>query len=222
MRVRRALLMSIDRWGGSAGLSKISLLRSVGGLIRPGSPMATPPEELAKLPGYSKNMALARAEARKLLKEAGVPNLKFTLHNRNLAQPYTPAGIFLVDQWRQIGVTADHKQYDTAPYIAAMNSGNYEVAIDFSNLFMDDSTLSLAKYLSHDRSPQNLSRAIDRELDKLYDAHVRETDVEKRKQMIRAFERRVFEQAYQQPILWWHRIVPTHKTLMGWEMSPEP
>jgi peptide/nickel transport system substrate-binding protein len=38
--------------------------------------------------------------------------------------------------------------------------------------------------------------------------------------MIRAFERRVFEQAYQQPILWWHRIVPTHKVLMGWPMSP--
>jgi peptide/nickel transport system substrate-binding protein len=220
VRVRRALLMAIDRWGGSVGLSKISTLRTVGGLIRPGSPMATPPEELAKLPGYSKNMAAARAEARKLLKEAGVPNLKFVLHNRNLAQPYTPAGIFLVDQWRQIGVTADHKQYDTGPYIAAMNAGNYEVAIDFSNLFMDDSTLSLAKYLSRDRSPQNLSRAIDRELDKLYDAHVRERDVGKRKAMIQAFERRVFEQAYQQPILWWHRIVPTHKVLMGWEMSP--
>ncbi len=152
--------------------------------------------------------------------EAGVPNLKFVLHNRNLAQPYTPAGIFLVDQWRQIGVTADHKQYDTGPYIAAMNAGNYEVAIDFSNLFMDDSTLALAKYLSRDRSPQNLSRAIDRELDKLYDDHVRERDVEKRKGLIRAFERRVFEQAYQQPILWWHRIVPTHKVLMGWDMSP--
>ncbi len=220
VRVRRALLMSIDRWGGSAGLSKISLLRSVGGLIRPGSPLATPPEDLAKLPGYSKNMAAARAEARKLLKEAGVPNLKFVLHNRTIAQPYTPAGIFLVDQWRQIGVTAEHKQYETSPYLAGLNSGNYEVAIDFSNLFMDDSTLALAKYLSHDRSPQNLSRAVDRELDKLYDAHVRETNLEKRKAMVRAFERRVFEQAYQQPILWWHRIVPTHKVLMGWDMSP--
>jgi peptide/nickel transport system substrate-binding protein len=220
VRVRRALLMAIDRWGGSAGLSKISTLRSVGGLIRPGAPLATPTDELVKLPGYSKNMAAARAEARKLLKEAGVPNLKFVLHNRNLAQPYTPAGIFLVDQWRQIGVTAEHKQFDTAPYVAGMNSGNYEVAIDFANLFMDDSTLALAKYLSFDRSPQNFSRAIDRELDKLYDQHVRERDPEKRKALIRAFEKRVFEQAYQQPILWWHRIVPTHKTLMGWDMSP--
>jgi peptide/nickel transport system substrate-binding protein len=38
--------------------------------------------------------------------------------------------------------------------------------------------------------------------------------------MIRAFEKRLFEQAYQQPLLWWYRIVPTHKTVMGWKMSP--
>ncbi len=42
VRVRKALLMAIDRWGGSQGLSRISTLRSVGGVIRPGSPFATP------------------------------------------------------------------------------------------------------------------------------------------------------------------------------------
>jgi peptide/nickel transport system substrate-binding protein len=220
VRVRKALLMAIDRWGGSVALSKISTLRSVGGVIRPGSPYATPEAELVKLPGFSKDIAASRAEAKRLLAEAGVPNLKFTLHNRNLAMPYTPAGIFLVDQWRQIGVTAEHKQFDTAPYLATMNAGNHDVAIDFSNLFMDDSTLALAKYLSYDKSPQNLSRTIDREIDTLYERHVRETDPEKRKGMIRALEKRVFEQAYQQPILWWHRIVPTHKVVMGWKMSP--
>jgi peptide/nickel transport system substrate-binding protein len=30
----------------------------------------------------------------------------------------------------------------------------------------------------------------------------------------------MFEQAYQQPLLWWHRIVLTHKSVMGWKMSP--
>ena len=50
--------------------------------------------------------------------------------------------------------------------------------------------------------------------------HLRERDVEKRKAMIRAFEKRLFEQAYQQPLLWWHRIVATHKVVMGWKMSP--
>ena len=220
VRVRRALLMAIDRWGGSVGLSKISTLRSVGGVIRPGSPFATPEAELVKLPGFSKDIKKSREEAKKLLKEAGQENLKFTLWNRNLAMPYTPAGIFLVDQWRQIGVEVEHKQSDTGPYLVTMNAGNHDVAIDFSNLFMDDSSLGLAKYLSIGRSPENRSRSKDEMLDKLYDDHLRERDPEKRKAMIRAFEKRVFEQGYQQPLLWWHRIVPTHKTLMGWKMSP--
>ena len=220
VRVRKALLMAIDRWGGSQGLSRISTLRAVGGVIRPGSPLATPEAELVKLPGFAKDIKKSREEAKKLLAEAGVPKLKFVLHNRNLAMPYTPAGVFLVDQWRQIGVEVEHKQFDTAPYLAAMSAGNYEVAIDFSNLFNDDATLALIKYLSFDKNPLNLSRAKDAEVDRLYEAQLRETDVEKRKSLIRALEKRVFEQGYQQPLLWWHRIVLSHKTVMGWKMSP--
>jgi peptide/nickel transport system substrate-binding protein len=220
VRVRKALLLAIDRWGGSTGLARISTLRSVGGVVRPGSPFATPEAELVKLPGFSKDIRKSRDEARALLKEAGQENLKFTLWNRNLAMPYTPAGVFLVDQWRQIGVTVEHKQSDTGAYLATMNAGNHDVAIDFSNLFMDDTSLGLAKYLSLGRAPENRSRSNDPELDKLFDDHMRERDAEKRKALIRAFEKRLFEQAYQQPLLWWHRIVPTHKTLMGWQMSP--
>ncbi len=71
VRVRKALLMAIDRWGGSQGLSRISTLRSVGGVIRPGSPLATPEAELVKLPGFSKDIKASREEAKKLLAEAG-------------------------------------------------------------------------------------------------------------------------------------------------------
>jgi peptide/nickel transport system substrate-binding protein len=220
VRVRRALLLAIDRWGGSQGLSRISTLRSVGGIVRPGSPFATPEAELVQLPGFSKDIRASREEAKKLLAEAGVPNLKFTLWNRNLAMPYTPAGIFLVDQWRQIGVEVEHKQSDTGPYLAHMNAGNHDVAVDFTNLFMDDTSLGLAKFLSVTRAPENRSRSKDEVLDQLYDDHLRERDPEKRKALIRAFEKRLFEQAYQQQLLWWHRIVPTHKVVMGWRMSP--
>jgi peptide/nickel transport system substrate-binding protein len=220
VRVRKALLLAIDRWGGSKGLSRISTLRSVGGVVRPGSPLATPEAELVKLPGFGKDIKAARAEARRLLKEAGQENLKFVLWNRNLAMPYTPAGIFLVDQWRQIGVEVEHKQSDTGAYIAAMRAGNYEVAIDFSNLFNDDPTLSLTKYLSSSKNPLNLARADDAEIDKLYELQLREADVQKRRAHIQALEKRLFEQAYQQPLLWWHRIVLSHKTVMGWKMSP--
>src|SRR5258705_6651925 len=50
-RVRRALSLALDRWGASKALSKISLLKYVGGVFRPGSQFATPEAELTKLAG---------------------------------------------------------------------------------------------------------------------------------------------------------------------------
>src|SRR5947209_13245534 len=77
VRVRKALLMAIDRWGGSVALARISNLRAVGGVMRPGSPFATPEAELVKLPGFAKDIKASREEAKKLLKEAGQEHLKF-------------------------------------------------------------------------------------------------------------------------------------------------
>jgi peptide/nickel transport system substrate-binding protein len=90
VRVRQAISMGIDRRGGSAPLSKISILKGVGGVLRPGSDLALPDAELEKMPGWGKDIEASRAEARKLLKEAGVENLTFKLLNRNVAEPYTP------------------------------------------------------------------------------------------------------------------------------------
>jgi hypothetical protein len=67
----------------------------------------------------------------------------------------------------QIGVEVEHRQSETSPYLAAMSSGNFDVAVDFSNLFMDEPSLGLAKYVSFDRAPENRSRSIDRDLDLL-------------------------------------------------------
>lgn len=220
VRVRQALNMAIDRWGGSQGLARTSTLRHTGGLIRPGSPYAIDPKELEKFPGFQRDMAKARADAKKLLADAGVPNLTFVLHNRNLAQPYTPAGVFLVDQWRQIGVNVEHKQLETSPYLAGMSSGQFDVAIDFSNLFMDEPSLGLAKYVSSSKAPENRSGFEDAQIDSLYERQSRSGDMKERIDLIRQFEKRVLEASYQVPLLWWHRIVATNKTLMGWEMSP--
>ena len=71
-----------------------------------------------------------------------------------------------------------------------MNAGNHDVAIDFSNLFMDDSSLGSPSTCRSTRAPENRSRHKDTELDKLYDEHLRERDTEKRKALIRAFEKR--------------------------------
>jgi peptide/nickel transport system substrate-binding protein len=168
IRVRQALSMAIDRWGGSASLSKISILKHVGGFMRPGFDMALPQSELEKLPGFGKDIDKSRAEARRLLKEAGTEHLTFTLFNRNVAEPYTPGGIFLIDQWRRIGVIAEHAQLETKQYMDGTLAGNFDVAIEFINDFTDDPTAQFSKLLTKKTSPTGFSNHEDTKLDALY------------------------------------------------------
>ena len=221
-RIRKALNLAIDRWGGAQALQKIALVRHVGGVLRPGDELATPPGELEKLPGFSRNIAASRAEARKLLKEAGAENLSFKLTNRNVAMPYTPVGVFLVDQWRQIGLNVQHEQLDTKLYLAAQQRDNptFDAALDFNCDFMDEPNLQLIKYISADRSPINYAGYVDRKLDELYDRQSGELDERKRIGILREFERHALEQAYIIPTIWWHRIIVAHKQLKGWEITP--
>jgi peptide/nickel transport system substrate-binding protein len=222
VRVRRALSIAIDRWSGAQALSKVALVRHVGGILRPGYELAASEKELAVYAGFSKDVNKSREEARRLLKEAGVPNLSFTFTNRNVAMPYTPVGVFLIDQWRQVGVTVKHEQLETRLYLAAQQRDNptYEAALDFNCDFMDEPNLQLQKYLSHDRSPINYAQQTDRTLDDLFDRQSGELDKKKRYALLREFEKRALEQAYTIPTIWWHRIVVHHKPLKGWHITP--
>ncbi|HEY4253060.1 MAG TPA: ABC transporter substrate-binding protein [Roseomonas sp.] len=219
VRVRRALSLALDRWGGSAAISRISQLGPVGGLVRPGSEWAATPEEMQRWPGYGRDIAASRAEARRLLREAGQENLSFTLMNRNI-QPFVTLGIFVIDQLRQIGVRVEHQQVELATWFANQGSGNFEAMIDSFTQFSDDPTNVLVKYISRDRTEVATARATDRELDRLFDAQAQEGDRVKRKQMVREFETRAFEQAHLVPVFWLQRIVVMNARVRGWSMSP--
>src|SRR4029434_10058787 len=117
---RKALTLALDRYEGSKALSRIAIVRDVAGVQVPGTPYATPPAELEKLAGYGRDINAARAEARRLLKEAGAENLSFTLLNRAVPQPSEPFGIWVIDQWRQIGVTAKHDPRETSAWFQAL------------------------------------------------------------------------------------------------------
>ncbi len=217
IRVRQALTLAIDRWGGSQALSKIAMLKYVGGMLRPGYEYALPEEELVKLPGFAKDIEKSRAEARRLLKEAGVPDLKIKLVNRNVAEPYTPAGIYLIDQWRRIGVTAEHTQLETKLFFDAMSEGNFDVLVEFISDFADDPSAQFDKLLTNEKSHQAAARHKDKLLDELFDKQAGTVDPTERKKLVNQFERHALTQAYSAPILWWQRIIVHHKKIKGWE-----
>jgi peptide/nickel transport system substrate-binding protein len=220
VRVRQALSLAIDRWGGSETLSKISILKYVGGVMRPGYAMALPEEELVTLPGFSKDIAKSRDEAKKLLEEAGVKDLQFTLLNRNIADPYAPGAGYAIGQWRLIGVTVAHEQLETELYQDRMASGEFDVAIEFQADYADDPTVKFAKFLTKEASPGGYSWQTDRKFDVMYDRQRRTVDVAERTQIVREMERYALVQAYSVPLLWWQRIVANHRKVKGWYMTP--
>jgi peptide/nickel transport system substrate-binding protein len=220
VRVRQAINMGLDRWAGSDALAKISIMKAVGGPVRPGNAMALSTEELQKYPGFRKDGDAERAAAKKLLQEAGVPNLKFRLVNRNVSQPFTPAGVYFVDQMRRIGVTVEHAQLDVGAQKKAILEGEYEVAIDGFCGDNEDPRPMLVAYISASRSPRNTTRNEVPEIDALYDKYKTETTAEGRKAVVEEMQRKILLGSYNVPLLWYNRIVALSSSVKGWKVTP--
>ncbi|MDX2159662.1 MAG: ABC transporter substrate-binding protein [Hyphomicrobiaceae bacterium] len=220
IRVRQAISMAIDRWGGSAALAKISILKSVGGPLRPGNVYALPDDELAKLPGFRRNAEAERAAAQKLLAEAGVKDLKLKLTNRNVSQPFTPAGVYVVDQLRRIGVTAEHAQLDVSTQKKSIAAGDYDVALDGFCGDNEDPRPLLLAYLSKSRSPRNMSRNEAPEVDAAFDRYKAATTSAEQKEAAYAAQRAILNGSYSVPVLWYNRIVAHTSAVKGWTITP--
>lgn len=219
-RVRRALALAVDQWEGARVLSKISNVGpGVGALLRPGSEFAMNDAELTKVAGFSKDIAASRKEARRLLKEAGIPEgFSFVLDNR--AQPdYEGVAIWLVDQWRQIGLNVTQRLQELGKHDADLRAGNYSVANNSISDFMDNPDMQFSKFNS--KAANNYMRYMDTVLDNLYLAQSREMDPKKRKVLCDQFQKRVIdEMAYAFPTPWDNRIVAVSSKLKGWKALP--
>jgi peptide/nickel transport system substrate-binding protein len=222
VRVRRALTLALDRYQASETLSKIAIVKAVAGVQVPGTPYATPPEELARLAGYWHDIDKSRAEARRLLKEAGVPEgFSFTFTNRGTPMPYEPLAVWLIDQWRQIGLNVKQEVIEPSAYFGVLRKGDTQVHMDFQCGYIVEPDLDMYKFLSEDRNPANYGFYTDRVLDDLYDKQSQAASPDERKKLIRAFERRLLdEEAHYLMTLQWHRIIPYSSKVHGWQITP--
>jgi peptide/nickel transport system substrate-binding protein len=219
VRVRKAITLAIDRWQGSKDLSKIAIVKSVGGLVFPGHPLAATKAELEQLIGYSPDINKSRAEAKSLLKEAGQENLKFTLLNRGVDQPYTILGTWLIDQWKQAGITVDQKVEATGPFYASLREGKFQVALEFNCQSVVNPLVDVSTFRPDSES--NYGRFKDDELVKLHESMNRTGDVAEQRRIMRAYEKRVLNDLASSAItLWWYRIVPHRSYVKGWTITP--
>jgi peptide/nickel transport system substrate-binding protein len=220
-RVRRALTLAIDRWHGAEPMSRITVSRTVGGIVFPGSPLAASKEELEQLAGYWPDIDKSRAEARRLLKEAGAEGLTFELLNRNVDQPYKFNGTWVIDEWRKIGVQATQRVLPTGPYTEALRHGDFAVAIDAECQNIVNPLLDGTKYLPHSVSDANYGNYDDPTEIDIYDRMLREPDFARQRELMRQFERRVLDtEAHESFLLWRYRIVPYRSYVKGFKISP--
>lgn len=221
VRVRRALALAIDQWHGAPAIAKVATLRTVGGIVFPGSPLAATRAELEKIPGFWPDIEKSRAEARRLLKEAGAEGLAFELLSRNVDQPYKYIGAWAIDDWTKVGLHVTQKVVPTGPWFEAMRSGSFEVVSESACQSVINPLLDVQKFLPSDVSPQNYNQYRDPTQVDLYNKMLHETDPLKQRAAMRDFETYTLDtQAHTLMILWWYRIVPYRSYVKGWKISP--
>ena len=218
-RVRRALTLAIDRWGGAPALSKIAVVKTVGGIVFPGSPLAATKDELQQMAGFWPDIEKSRAEAKRLLKEAGAENLSFELLNRDVDQPYKYVGIWLVDQWSKIGVKVTQKVVATGPWFQAMRSAQYDVVHYPICRATVNPVLDVGAYLPS--SDENYGFYDDPKVTALHDKLLHESDPQKQHALMVDFQKQVMDtEAHATKVIWWNRIVPYRSYVKGWKISP--
>jgi len=223
VRVRRALTLAVDRWGGSKYLSKIAIVRTVGGIAFPGHELAATKEELQQIAGYWPDINKSRAEARRLLKESGADLSKtYYFNNRAVDQPYKIVGTWLIDQWKQVGLKFEQHVVPTGPFYDMLRQKRtFDVSIDFNCQTVVNPLLDVSKYLSDDRSGSQYGQYKDREVDALFDKMNQSPDPKEQRRLMRQMEKLTLDtHANMFMTLWWYRIIPHRSYVKGWKISP--
>ncbi len=220
-RVRRALTLAIDRWHGAPELAKIADVHTVGSIVFPGSPLAPTKAELEKIAGFWPDIDKSRAEARRLLKEAGAEGLSFELLNRNVDQPYKYVATWLIDEWSKVGLHVTQRVVPTGPWFEAMRSGKYDTVLEANCHSVVNPAMDVQKMLPGSVDSENYGGYEDPKEVQIYDAMLRETDPAKQHALMYDFAKYVMDdQAHEIWVLWWYRIIPYRSYVKGWKISP--
>src|SRR6266704_463024 len=205
-RVRKALSLALDRYDMAKTIGPLTGMDTVGGPQPPGALGALTAEELAPLPGFSKDYEASLKEAKRLLAEAGYPNgFKTVLTNRAVKLPYIDFAVYVISAWKKIGVEAEHKVEESATWSKSRLTRDFELIVNpFGFAAAADPDEVMSQFTSD--SPANWGRYKDPVVDELFNKQKVERDEQKRAQLVKDMQKRIIEKSWQIMGLWWTRI----------------
>src|SRR5215469_4122111 len=204
--LRRAMTLTLDRKVFNDIINEGQ--GDIGGAMQPPPDglWGVPPDMLATLPGYGPDVAKNRAEARKIMEKLGygpAKRLAVTVSTRNLA-PYRDPAVILIDQLKQIYMDGVLDPIDTTQWYPKLMRKEYTIGLNVTETAVDDPDPAFYEnYVCG--AMRNYSGYCNREVDKMVDAQSAESDVEKRKHMVWAIEKKLAEDDAR-PILFYNRV----------------
>jgi len=201
-KIRKAMALALDRPAFNTILAEGK--SSIGVVMLPGpeGKWAMPDEELAKIPGYGKDIAKNQAEARKIMEELGYSAekpLKVKVSTRDIPLYRDPAVIF-IDQMKKIYIEGELEPVDTSIWHAKIQRKDYSIGLNTTGVGVDDPDVNMVENYTC-KSERNYTGYCNPEVDRLIFAQSSELDMAKRKQLLWQAERLIAEEVARPIIL---------------------
>ncbi len=203
--LRRAMSLTLDRKAFIQILTEGQ--GDIGAVMMPppSGLWGMPPDLLQTLPGYDPDVGKRRAEARALMEKAGYGpdrRLAVTVSTRNLA-PYRDPAVILIDQLKHIYMDGVLDPVDTTNWYPKIMRKDYTVGLNITETAVDDPDPAFYEnYVCG--AMRNYTGYCSREVDKMVDEQSAISDVEKRKAMVWAIEKKLADDDAR-PILFYNR-----------------
>jgi peptide/nickel transport system substrate-binding protein len=187
--VRRAIALALDRR---------LFVKALRGHGRLGGIMMSEPygfwgltqQQIESLPGLDKDVEKNRAEARKLMEEAGYgPNKKLKVaYLARLTSASALLGATMVaDQLRSIYIEGEIEQKEYTIYTGALMKGAYTLLFHSSGVAFDDPDIVMYENFMCD-SPRNFTKYCNKEVEAKIHEQSSTLDVAKRKQLVQQLD----------------------------------
>lgn len=191
IRVRKAIALSIDHQDAFKVVMEGA--GALGGIL-PSGAWGASESELASIPGYGKNVEANRAEAKKLLAEAGLPSdFRPKVVGRLATGTTAKAAVFVVDQLAKVGIQATVDIQETATYFESLQKRNFDLATYTLGSLSDDPDFVFGPYQTCNGN-LNFSGVCSTEADAIFAKQSLTTDPAERAKLVHEMERLALEQ----------------------------